>query len=480
MKKLLTLFLTLFLSLPAYAQYYPPSGGGGGGSGTVTNTSVVSANGFAGTVVNSTTTPAITLSTTITGLLKGNGIAISAAVSDTDYQAPITLATTGTSGAATLSGNTLTIPQYQGALTLTTTGSSGAATLSGNTLNIPQYSGGGSGLTSVGLQGDGTVIATSVANSPLTANGTLGPLTLANASPMTMLANATGSSAAPAYFYGALGYGAISSTTTLTAASPSFINWTGGTLTMPVSTTCSGKPFFLYNNGTTALQTAIQSTDKFAYNNTITASNSFVSNGTFLILTSDGAGFWHYQSPNIPGFATAGLFANGILYGTNSGYGAFASTNPATNVGGLIQNNGGGTIPSSTLTPGSSTALTSITVTHQIAAGTVPTVVVGAGAGTGGSPGATIAGHDTDFAVTVTTGTVIGTGVIFTVTFGTPYTTTAPYVQVTSGNPAAAALMGGATQWYPTSTTTTMVLNSGTTGLTAAGAVYVFNVHCGQ
>jgi len=35
------------------------------------------------------------------------------------------------------------VPQYQGALTLTTTGTSGAATLVGTTLNIPQYSGGG-------------------------------------------------------------------------------------------------------------------------------------------------------------------------------------------------------------------------------------------------------------------------------------------------------------------------------------------------
>ena len=35
----------------------------------------------------------------------------------------------------------------QGTLTLTTTGSSGAATLIGNTLNIPQYSGGSSGIT---------------------------------------------------------------------------------------------------------------------------------------------------------------------------------------------------------------------------------------------------------------------------------------------------------------------------------------------
>jgi len=50
-----------------------------GGSGTVTTLSVVSANGFSGTVANASTTPAITLSTTITGLLKGNGTAISAA-----------------------------------------------------------------------------------------------------------------------------------------------------------------------------------------------------------------------------------------------------------------------------------------------------------------------------------------------------------------------------------------------------------------
>jgi len=74
---------------------------GGGGSGTVTSVSVVSANGFAGTVATDTTTPAITLSTSITGVLKGNGTAISAASAGTDYQAPITLTTTGTSGAAT-------------------------------------------------------------------------------------------------------------------------------------------------------------------------------------------------------------------------------------------------------------------------------------------------------------------------------------------------------------------------------------------
>ncbi len=84
------------------------------GTGTVTDVSVVTANGFSGTVANSTTTPAITLATTITGILKGNGTAIIAATGDVDYQRPITLTTTGTSGPATFIGDTLNIPQYTG------------------------------------------------------------------------------------------------------------------------------------------------------------------------------------------------------------------------------------------------------------------------------------------------------------------------------------------------------------------------------
>lgn len=60
-------------------------GAGGGGAGTVTSVSVTTANGFSGTVANATTTPAITLSTSVTGLLKGNGTSISAATAGTDY-----------------------------------------------------------------------------------------------------------------------------------------------------------------------------------------------------------------------------------------------------------------------------------------------------------------------------------------------------------------------------------------------------------
>lgn len=59
----------------------------GGGSGTVTTVSVVTANGFQGTVANAGSTPAITLQTSITGLLKGSGNALVAATPGTDYVA---------------------------------------------------------------------------------------------------------------------------------------------------------------------------------------------------------------------------------------------------------------------------------------------------------------------------------------------------------------------------------------------------------
>ena len=72
------------------------------GSGTVITASVVSANGFAGSVANASTTPAITVSTSVTGVLKGNGTAISAAVAGTDYATP--------TGTETLTNKTLTSP----------------------------------------------------------------------------------------------------------------------------------------------------------------------------------------------------------------------------------------------------------------------------------------------------------------------------------------------------------------------------------
>jgi hypothetical protein len=73
----------------------------GGGAGTVTSASVVSANGFGGSVATDTTTPAITITTSITGILKGNATAISAATAGTDYLVPAGALGTPSSGTLT-------------------------------------------------------------------------------------------------------------------------------------------------------------------------------------------------------------------------------------------------------------------------------------------------------------------------------------------------------------------------------------------
>ena len=70
------------------------------GTGTVTAVSVSSTNGFAGTSSGGAT-PALTLSTSITGVLKGDGTAISAATAGTDYVAPSGALGTPSSGTLT-------------------------------------------------------------------------------------------------------------------------------------------------------------------------------------------------------------------------------------------------------------------------------------------------------------------------------------------------------------------------------------------
>ena len=69
-------FLTTDGSTPSWAS-----------AGTVTSISVASANGFAGTSSGGAT-PSLTLSTTITGVIKGNGTTLSTAAAGTDYVAP--------------------------------------------------------------------------------------------------------------------------------------------------------------------------------------------------------------------------------------------------------------------------------------------------------------------------------------------------------------------------------------------------------
>jgi hypothetical protein len=112
------------------------------GAGTVTSASVTSANGFAGTVATPTTTPAITISTTITGLLKGNGTALSAATAATDYVAP--------SAYASANGHTMSTARLLGRTTAATGAAeeisvAGGLTLTGGILTAPSSISGNAG-----------------------------------------------------------------------------------------------------------------------------------------------------------------------------------------------------------------------------------------------------------------------------------------------------------------------------------------------
>lgn len=126
--------------------------------GTVTSVSVVSANGFAGTVSTATSTPAITISTSITGLIKGNGTALSAAVAATDYVAPNGALGTPSSGTLT----NCTFPT----LNQNTTGTAS------NVTGIVAVANGGTGQTS--STGSGAVV---LANTPTLITPNIGAAT---------------------------------------------------------------------------------------------------------------------------------------------------------------------------------------------------------------------------------------------------------------------------------------------------------------
>jgi len=130
------------------------------GSLTVTGTAALNGN------TTLATGKILTLTGLNSSLLKTNvsGV-VSAAAAGTDYQMPITLTSTGTSGAATLSGNTLNIPQYAGSTYTAGTGltlSSGAfsvnpsqniTSLSNLTSNGLVKTSGGTGALSVAVAG---------------------------------------------------------------------------------------------------------------------------------------------------------------------------------------------------------------------------------------------------------------------------------------------------------------------------------------
>ena len=156
-------------------------------AGTVTAVSVNSSNGLAGTSSGGAT-PALTLSTTVTGVLKGNGTTISAATAGTDYAA----ATTGTNAqllANNGSGGFSNVTVGSG-LNLATGTLTAPSTMTYPGAGIANSTGSAWG-TSYTTSGSGTVVA--LATSPSFTTPTLGVATATTVNKVTLTAPATGS-----------------------------------------------------------------------------------------------------------------------------------------------------------------------------------------------------------------------------------------------------------------------------------------------
>lgn len=131
---------------------------------------------------------------------------------------------------------------------------------------------------------------------------------------------------------------------------------------------------------------------------------------------------------------------------------------------GLASIDSGGNVSTQKLTVG----------THVIGSGGTPTTAAGTGAGT--SPTISILGTDIAGEISVTTGTLpTGTNAtIVTVTFSSVFAA-APYMVLYPAN-AVTATLSGVSMVFVTGTTTTFLIKSGTTALTAATA-YKWNYH---
>lgn len=300
-------------------------------NGTVTSVSVVTANGLGGTVATATTTPAITLTTSITGVLKGDATAISAAVSGTDYSLGTSALATGIVKSTTTTGAlTIAIAADFPTLNQNTTGSSGSCT--GNAATVT---------TNANLTG----MVTSVGNA-----ASLGSFTSAQLA--TALTDETGSGAA------------------VFATSPTLVTPLLGTPTSGVLTNCTGLPVVGGGTGvatTTAygvLAGGTTATGAFQNIGTGTAAQVLTSNGAGALPTfqaaSGGVTTFNGSTTGLtPATATSGAITlGGTLAVANGGTGVTTSTGSGANVL--------GTSPTFAGTPLSTTAANA-TNTTQIA-----------------------------------------------------------------------------------------------------------------
>lgn len=330
------------------------------------NVTELSTNG--GLVYTTGTTGQLAQSAAITGIIKGNGTsAPSLATAGTDYQAPISLTTTGTSGAATFAANMLNIPQYANTtytagtgLTLTGTTFSVNASQNITTLSNLSTNGGivysngsgvlaqtGAGTTTTLLHGGTTPAYSAVSltadvtgNLPVTnlnsgtsassttfwrGDGTWGTPTGSFTNPMTTLGDVItgGASGTP----GRLGIGSTNQYLTVTAGVPA---WSVGALSV-----ASGKTFTVNNtltvNATDGI-TATTPTTSFTMART-DAGQTFTGANVFATISSTG-GANNFVVPSATGTTnsstTAFTFGGGASANFRTSLGAGNGTGPAT------------------------------------------------------------------------------------------------------------------------------------------------------
>lgn len=233
-------------------------------TGTVTTLSVAVANGFSGTVATPTTTPAITLTTTITGILQGNGTAISAAT--TTGTGSVVLATSptlvtpilGVATATTINKVALTAPATGSTLTILdgkTLTANNSLTLLGTdatTMTFPTTTAvlarTDAAQTFTGVQTmTSPAITTPVINGLATGTGVTSAPTASTLMTRDVNANTFADNFISAYITTAT----AGATTTLTVSSAYYQFFTGAltqTVTLPVATTLVNGHEFLIKN----------------------------------------------------------------------------------------------------------------------------------------------------------------------------------------------------------------------------------------
>jgi hypothetical protein len=504
---------------PGASQYYGTNSGStlgyynlpAPGTGTVTSVSVVSANGFTGTVATSTTTPAITLATSITGILQGNGTAISAATTGNLTDAGTDgITVTGGTGAVLGSGTSLaqhvadtthngylsstdwnTFNDKQSALTLTNLTDAGTdgititngtgAVIGASPVTISQHVAdtthagylsstdwntfNGKQSAFSGLNTDGILYATSATAVSSTAVGTAGQVLTSN-----------GTGVAPTFQTPGAGSGTV---TSVAMSVPSFLSVAGSPITTSgtLAVTLSGTALPVANGGTGATS--------FTVNQVVTggltstgALYTVPAGTTGQVLTSQGASQATWTTPttgtvtsvalSVPASSILGVTGSPVTSsgtlgltttGTTGGIPYFSSTTQLSSSA-LLTNNqlvigGGATLAPSSLAIGS----TGQVLTVQ---GGVPTWVAPA------AP--TFSGLTTDGIIYATSSSAVAstaagtTGQVLTgVTSGAPVWA-AP---ATSGTVTSVALSVPAASIYGVSGSP--VTGSGTLGLTTTG-----------